>query len=55
MSMLLGFAVEWEPDPDNVYLTSGCDNLALHRALRGRNATRCLGAAGESRPSIISG
>jgi catechol 2,3-dioxygenase-like lactoylglutathione lyase family enzyme len=29
---LLGFAVEWEPDPDNVYLSSGFDNLALHRA-----------------------
>ena len=29
---LLGFRVEWEPDPDNVYLTSGDDNLALHRA-----------------------
>ena len=28
----LGFAVEWEPDGDNVYLTSGTDNLALHRA-----------------------
>jgi catechol 2,3-dioxygenase-like lactoylglutathione lyase family enzyme len=29
---LLGFAIEWEPDGDNVYLTSGTDNLALHRA-----------------------
>ena len=29
---LLGFAVEWEPDPDNVYMTSGVDNLALHRS-----------------------
>lgn len=29
---LLGFSVEWEPDPDNVYLSSGTDNLALHRA-----------------------
>jgi len=29
---LLGFAVEWEPDADNVYMTSGIDNLALHRA-----------------------
>jgi catechol 2,3-dioxygenase-like lactoylglutathione lyase family enzyme len=29
---LLGFTVEWEPDPDNIYLTSGTDNLALHRA-----------------------
>jgi catechol 2,3-dioxygenase-like lactoylglutathione lyase family enzyme len=29
---LLGFAVEWEPDPDNLYLSSGIDNLALHKA-----------------------
>ncbi len=28
----LGFNVEWEPDADNIYLTSGSDNLALHRA-----------------------
>lgn len=27
---VLGFAVEWEPDPQNIYLTSGVDNLALH-------------------------
>src|SRR5881296_3337028 len=29
---LLGFEVEWEPDSDNVYLSSGIDNLALHRS-----------------------
>ena len=29
---LLGFAIEWAPDPDNVYLSSGIDNLALHRS-----------------------
>jgi catechol 2,3-dioxygenase-like lactoylglutathione lyase family enzyme len=29
---VLGFAVEWEPDRDNVYLSSGIDNLALHRS-----------------------
>lgn len=28
---LLGFTVVWQPDEDNVYLSSGCDNLALHR------------------------
>ncbi len=27
-----GMTVVWEPDPDNVYLSSGTDNLALHRA-----------------------
>ncbi len=29
---LLGFAIEWEPDADNIYLSSGVDNLALHRS-----------------------
>jgi catechol 2,3-dioxygenase-like lactoylglutathione lyase family enzyme len=29
---LLGMSVEWRPDADNVYLTSGNDNLALHRS-----------------------
>lgn len=28
---LFGMHVVWQPDPDNVYLSSGCDNLALHR------------------------
>ena len=28
---VLGLAVVWRPDPDNVYLSSGSDNLALHR------------------------
>jgi catechol 2,3-dioxygenase-like lactoylglutathione lyase family enzyme len=28
---LLGMTMEWNPDPDNFYLTSGNDNLALHR------------------------
>jgi len=29
---LFAMAVVWEPDPDNVYLSSGTDNLALHTA-----------------------
>lgn len=28
---LMGMQVEWRPDSDNVYLTSGNDNLALHK------------------------
>ena len=32
---LLGMRVEWRPDPDNVYLTGGTDNLALHRVPSG--------------------
>lgn len=34
-SELLGMAIEWQPDADNVYLCSGCDNLALHRFIGG--------------------
>jgi catechol 2,3-dioxygenase-like lactoylglutathione lyase family enzyme len=30
---VLGMQVEWEPDPDNVYLTNhGQDNVAIHKA-----------------------
>lgn len=29
---IMGMKVEWHPDADNVYLTSGVDNLAIHRA-----------------------
>lgn len=29
---LMGMRIEWQPDEDNIYLTSGNDNLALHRA-----------------------
>jgi catechol 2,3-dioxygenase-like lactoylglutathione lyase family enzyme len=30
-SEVLGMKLEWMPDPDNAYLTSGEDNLALHK------------------------
>ncbi len=29
---LLGMSIVWQPDADNIYLSSGLDNLALHRA-----------------------
>lgn len=29
---LLGMTIAWQPDADNLYLTSGNDNFALHRA-----------------------
>ena len=29
---VLKLKVEWQPDPANIYLTSGSDNLALHQA-----------------------
>jgi catechol 2,3-dioxygenase-like lactoylglutathione lyase family enzyme len=28
---VMGFVLEWKPDADNVYLTTGRDNLALHK------------------------
>jgi len=42
---LLGMQVEWRPDEHNIYLTSGGDNLALHRVateLVGENAAQRL-------------
>lgn len=35
---LLGMKIVWQPDPDNIYLSSGSDNLALHRAKPDFNA-----------------
>ena len=28
---ILGMRIDWQPDKENVYLTSGSDNLALHQ------------------------
>jgi catechol 2,3-dioxygenase-like lactoylglutathione lyase family enzyme len=28
---VMGYEVEWRPDPDNLYLRGGRDNLAIHR------------------------
>lgn len=36
---VLGMQVEWQPDADNFYLTSGADNLALHRLAAGKELT----------------
>ena len=32
---VLGMGVVWEPDDKNVYLSSGCDNLAIHEVAEG--------------------
>jgi len=29
---ILGMTIDWQPDPDNIYLSAHQDNLALHRA-----------------------
>jgi len=39
---LIGMQVEWRPDADNLYLCSGCDNLALHRSDRPMTAAQHL-------------
>lgn len=31
-TQVLGMKIEWQPDPDNIYLSTGRDNFALHRA-----------------------
>ena len=36
---VLGMRVEWQPDPDNVYLTSGGDNLAIHKLPEGSESS----------------
>ena len=33
---ILGMELEWKPDSENAYLTSGSDNLALHQLPAGR-------------------
>ena len=35
-SEVLGMNLEWMPDAENAYLTSGHDNLALHQLPQGR-------------------
>lgn len=48
-----GMSVVWEPDPDNVYLSSGVDNLALHReAVGGPGALDHLGFIVDSRDAV---
>ena len=32
---MFGMSVVWQPDDQNVYLSSGCDNLALHEVAEG--------------------
>ncbi len=36
---ILGMKVVWEPDPKNVYLSSGNDNLALHEVAEPERTT----------------
>ena len=40
---LLGMTLVWQPDPGSVYLSSGCDNLALHALSSGSREKSDLG------------
>jgi catechol 2,3-dioxygenase-like lactoylglutathione lyase family enzyme len=40
---ILGMRIDWQPDEDSVYLTSGSDNLALHKS--GDSGGRSPGAS----------
>jgi catechol 2,3-dioxygenase-like lactoylglutathione lyase family enzyme len=54
---LLGMRVDWRPDADNVYLTGGGDNLALHRGggkPSGRQSLDHIGFV-VSRPEEVDG
>jgi catechol 2,3-dioxygenase-like lactoylglutathione lyase family enzyme len=49
---VFGMTVVWQPDPDNAYLSSGCDNLALHRATARHADTEALDHLGFIVPTI---
>ena len=51
---ILGFEVVWRPNEDEVYLTSGADNLALHRSPKTHSETRLdhIGFAVESDAAV---
>lgn len=36
---IFGMEVVWEPDPQNVYLSTGCDNIALHELSSGAGSS----------------
>ena len=37
-----GMRIVWQPDAENAYLSSGCDNLALHRGPVGDRSEQSL-------------
>jgi len=41
---VMGYTIEWRPDDENVYLTAGADNLALHAARPSAEETAPQGA-----------
>jgi catechol 2,3-dioxygenase-like lactoylglutathione lyase family enzyme len=49
---VFGMKVVWQPDPDNLYMSSGCDNLALHRGDGGDPAHQRLDHLGFIVPTV---
>jgi catechol 2,3-dioxygenase-like lactoylglutathione lyase family enzyme len=49
---VFGMKIVWQPDADNAYLSSGCDNLALHRGPAGDRAAQSLDHLGFIVPTI---
>jgi catechol 2,3-dioxygenase-like lactoylglutathione lyase family enzyme len=43
---VFGMTIVWQPDTDNAYLSSGCDNLALHRGPAGDRSAQSLNHLG---------
>jgi catechol 2,3-dioxygenase-like lactoylglutathione lyase family enzyme len=39
---VFGMRTVWQPDADNAYMSSGCDNLALHRGAGGDPSAQAL-------------
>lgn len=49
---VFGMRIVWQPDPDNAYLSSGCDNLALHKGSHGDADAQVLDHLGFIVPTI---
>jgi len=51
-SRVFGMRIVWQPDPENAYLSSGCDNLALHKGTFGNADAQVLDHLGFIVPTI---
>ena len=51
-SRVFGMRLVWQPDPDNAYLSGGCDNLALHRGASADGTAGSLDHLGFIVPTI---
>jgi aryl-alcohol dehydrogenase-like predicted oxidoreductase/catechol 2,3-dioxygenase-like lactoylglutathione lyase family enzyme len=49
---VFGMKIVWQPDPENAYLSSGCDNLALHRGDAGDRLAQSMDHLGFIVPTI---